>query len=121
MEDKQRLVIPFGPQRKPWRETLSRIAVVPRDGALLVSPPSFDSLSADFNAPKDITPALYQVPSSGLPPVVYESAMEETHRVMQEGSRLMCGFMASTEYQCSTFMESPFPKVMGNAAVIPLL
>ena len=36
--------IPYGPERKPWIETLSDLARSPEDGKLLVTPPSRDPL-----------------------------------------------------------------------------
>ena len=35
----------YGPYRKPWRESLSPVAVSDEDGGLLVSPPGSDPLN----------------------------------------------------------------------------
>ena len=119
MADRGQLTIPYGPRRRPWRETLSNIAVVRQDGTLLVSPPSLDPLSTESSVPEGISPALYQVPSTAVSTSDSERAMEETLGVMREGSQQMLGFMVNTNLQCLQYMESPFTSIMCNAAGDP--
>ena len=119
MTDTGKLTMPYGPRRRPWRETLSNIAIVRQDGTLLVSPPSFDPLSTESSVPKGISPALYQVPSTAVSSSDSERAMEETLGMIREGSQRMFGFMVNTNIQCLQYMESPFTSVMCNAAGDP--
>ena len=70
--------IPYGPEQKPWKATLSPWA---KSGDnFLVTPPSVDPLSC-YSFPKDerdITPKLYQVPSTGLEAKHCNQAQAET-------------------------------------------
>ena len=71
--------IPYGPSRRPWRESHSPLAVSAADGELLVSPPSSDPLQqAGYTEVPGITSVRYQVPSSGLTQEEHDTAMEET-------------------------------------------
>ena len=60
-----KIEIPYGPDRKPWSDTLSPLAIK-QDGTLLVTPPSSDPEFTYDTSDKErsITPAYYQVPSS---------------------------------------------------------
>ena len=58
--------IPYGPERKPWMETLSSWGK--HGGKFLVSPPSKDPLKL-YSFPKEengITPTLYQITAQGF-------------------------------------------------------
>ena len=70
--------IPYGPDQKPWKDTLSPLAI--KDGKPLVSAPSADPL--DFYSfpkeEKDITPRYYEVPSTGLETKQFFQAQAET-------------------------------------------
>ena len=59
--------IPYGPDQKPWKETLSPLPVK-QDGTLLVTLPSQDPAKIYDNPDKErvVTPYFYQVPSLGL-------------------------------------------------------
>ena len=83
--------VPYGPQRRPWSENLSKVAISSKDGTLLVSPPSFDPLSGDPNFPDGITQAFYQVPSSGLSFEERDRALEETTLVLRDCATDMFG------------------------------
>ena len=67
----------YGPEHRPWRETLSEVAIA-QDGEPLVSAPSVDPLSLDShpNIP-GLTGHLYQLTSSGLTAEQRERAMKE--------------------------------------------
>ena len=45
--------ISYGPERRPWRETVSEVAVT-EDGELLVSSPSTDPLQLDSYTVKKV-------------------------------------------------------------------
>ena len=114
-----RCCIPYGPARKPWRETLSALAAT-RDGrTLLVTPPTFDPMTRPAKFPEEITAESYQVPSSGLSLEEQNSAMEETLEVMRTGNELMLGFMASRDYKCPHYLKSSLTNEMGNIAGDP--
>ncbi len=67
--------IPYGPDRIPWRETLSPWAL---DGdKLLVSPPSRDPIDV-YAEQRDVTPKFYQVPSEGLTATQCKQAQAQT-------------------------------------------
>ena len=71
--------VPYGPDQKPWPETVSPLAY---DDArkLLISAPSQNPLKL-YDFPKqerNITPRLYQVPSSGLDPEQRDKAQAQT-------------------------------------------
>ena len=103
---------PYGPQRGPWSETLSKLAISSRDGTLLVSPPSFDPLSGDPNFPDGITQAFYQVPSSGLSFDERDRALEETTQMLRDCVFDMLGYMVSCDFQCPSQIESPLTNVL---------
>ena len=70
--------IPYGPDRKPWKDTVSAVAI---DGIRFkITPPSQDPLKL-YSFPKSekgITPSFYQVPSEGLSRENCHQAQEET-------------------------------------------
>ena len=87
--------IPYGPEQKPWKDTLSPLAR--QDGKLIVTPPSKDPLSL-YSFPKDergITPKLYEVPSTGLDTKQFYVAEAQTavHSAVQTSNFL--------GYQCN--------------------
>ena len=104
--------VPYGPQRRPWSETLSKVAISSKDETLLVSPPSFDPLSGDPNFPDGITQAFYQVPSSGLSFEERDRALEETTLVLRDCATDMFGYMVSCNFQCPSQMDSPLANVL---------
>ena len=55
--------IAYGPCRKPWRESLSAVAVSTTDGCLLVSPPSSDPL--DLTSYNEIPGILFRTHEGG--------------------------------------------------------
>ena len=86
--------IQYGPQRKPWRETLSSIATS-KDGKLLVSPPSVDPLDLYDFKQEPITSSTYQVPSIALSEIQRTEALVETTKVVEDTLRDTLG------YQCN--------------------
>ena len=107
--------VPYGPLRKPWRETLSKVAISPSDGNLLVTPPTFDPLTRyDKFSHIGVTPEFYQVPSTGLNFEEKDHAMEETLLQLQIGTRNMFGYMVSCDFQCPNLILSPLTEVVAN-------
>ena len=85
--------IPYGPDRRPWPETLSKVAVLSTDGNLVVTPPSADPLKrTSFVTTSGITDALYQVPSTELTPKQHD---KETENVLTAASKSFLGFMVT--------------------------
>ena len=111
--------IPYGPSRKPWRETLSSVAIsAAGDGEILVSAPSTDPLEREL-VPDGVTSSLYQVPSSGLTSEEHDRAMEETLRLVKHGSVSFCGFMNNVSFKFPPLFDSPFANAMMNNAGDP--
>ena len=82
--------IPYGPERKPWKETLSLLAW--SQGSILVSPPSKDpSTLYDFKQ-ESVTSTWYQVPSSALSEDQYSRALSETVRAAKITADNTLGF-----------------------------
>ncbi|XP_065896444.1 histidine decarboxylase-like [Dysidea avara] len=87
--------IPYGPDRKPWRETLSSLAI--SGNSLKVSPPSQDPLQL-YSFPKleeGITPTFYQVPSKGLTENERKQAQEETAQHTKQQTANFLGYQVS--------------------------
>ena len=95
-----KIVIPYGPDRKPWSDTLSPLAIK-QDGTLMVTPPSRDPENTYDTSDKErsITPAYYQVPSSGLSSDQTRKAQDETYTV---ATRQASNFIG---YQCNLFSD----------------
>lgn len=109
--------IPYGPSRRPWRETLSAVAVS-ADGKLLVSAPGTDPLQHSV-VPDGVTSHSYQVPSSALTLEEHDRAMEETVQVLNRGCKTMFGFMASQNFQMPSSLQSHLTNVAPNNAGDP--
>ena len=109
--------IPYGPSRKPWRQSLDKMAV---SGKLLVSPPSSDPLQqAGYTEVPGITSVRYQVPSSGLTQEEHDTAMEETERVLKSGCKMLLGFQSSEDFDCARLLKSPLTCMQFNNAGDP--
>ena len=113
-------LVPYGPGRSPWRETLSEMAV-DEEGQLLVSPPSGDPLLHSAPVPEGITPSFYQVPSSGLAREDHDRAMEETEKVVRFGSESICGAMGNRSCEIPGFFQSPYTSLVLNNAGDPFV
>ena len=120
MEEQKKSPILYGPARKPWRETLSEVAVCKSDGGrLLVSPPTCDPLQCGAPAPEGITLDIYQVPSSGLSQEEHELAMAETETVVKQSVGPFLGFMSSYDFELPSQLRSPIGSVMLNSGGDP--
>ena len=100
------MACPFGPGRRPWRETLSALAVSPSDGTLQITPPTFDPIAITeeaTNFPEGTSQALYQVPSSGLSQEERHRALREATEILQEFASNKFGYMVSCDFQCPHF------------------
>ena len=97
--------ISYGPERRPWRETVSKMAVT-EDGELLVSPPSTDPLQLDsYPEVPGITSALYQVPSSGHTPEQHQRALKEALAHLRKGSHLFLASPGDLDFSCDLVKE----------------
>ena len=97
--------ISYGPERRPWRETVSEVAVT-EDGELLVSPPSTDPLQLDsYPDVPGVTSTLYQLPSSGLPSHHLQEAVEETSTLVHQVAEHMLGFQANEKFNYPILSE----------------
>ena len=92
--------IPYGPDQKPWKESLSPLAVQ-KDGTLMVTPPSRDPAKVYDNSDQErhITYPYYQVPSLGLSSDETRKAQDETYRVIDTQTRNHVG------YQCCYYND----------------
>ena len=95
--------VPYGPERLPWRETISEIALS-KDGEFLVSPPSADPLSLYLAVP-GTTSHLYQVPSSGLTPEQQESAFREALAHLSAENDLLLSSQGDPDIDCNPIEE----------------
>ena len=95
--------VPYGPERLPWRETISEIALS-KDGKFLVSPPSADPLSL-YPAVPGTTSHLYQVPSSGLTPEQQESAFREALAHLSAENDLLLSSQGDPNIDCNPIKE----------------
>ena len=101
--------IAYGPCRKPWRESLSAVAVSATDGCLFVSPPSSDPLDrTSYNEIPGITEPKYQVSSSGITKEEQDAAMEETQKVFKNASMNNLGYQVNQDIQSPPCLQSPF-------------
>lgn len=91
------------------------------NGELLVSPPSHDPLDDAGHVPDGVTPALYQVPSSGLGRANHDRAMEETERVVRLGSTTVCGAMGNRNCEIPTLLRSPLGSITMNSGGDPFV
>ena len=90
------LQTPYGPERRPWVETLSPLARSPHDGRLLVSAPTADPLQLEsYSSARGITNSFYQVPSTGLTEEQQASAHKETIAFTRSRANDMLGFQTN--------------------------
>ena len=85
--------IPYGPERKPWKETVSPLAKY--QGTYLVSPPSIDPATLYDFKEEPITSAWYQVPSTGLTKEQRTRAFNETEKVIYFSESAVLGYRRS--------------------------
>ena len=76
-------LVTFGPDRKPWSDTLSELAIS-IDGKLLVTPPSRDPLDQYKQVYSNVTGPSYQVTSLGHSKSQQDDAQTETLRLMHQ-------------------------------------
>ena len=88
--------IPYGPDQKPWKETLSPLAIR-KDGKLLVTPPSQDPAKIYDNPDKErgVTPYYYQIPSLGLTADQTRKAQDQTHQILDRQSQNFLGYQSN--------------------------
>ena len=87
-------LIPYGPEQKDWRETLSPLAKS-KNGGLLVSPPRVDPLTL-YNFEQELTTNVwYQVPSTALTEKQRERALTETVQTVKSSMKNLLGFQSN--------------------------
>ena len=87
--------IPYGPERKPWIETLSDLAVS-AEGHMLVSAPSRDPLSQYAGIfPAGTKGEYYQVPSCSLTKTQQERAHDSTLEVLSKQVTNFLGYQVN--------------------------
>jgi histidine decarboxylase len=84
----------YGPDGKPWEETVSPLAKF-QDRTYLVSPPSIDPASLYDFKEEPITSSWYQVPSSGLTKEQRTRAFDETEKAIHHSENVMLGYRRS--------------------------
>ena len=90
--------IAYGPEQRPWEETLSQLAKSP-GGDLLVSPPTADPLKLhDHPIAEGITSSWYQVPSTGLSEEQQARAQTETADKIHLSAPVL-GFQSNDHFQ----------------------
>jgi len=104
--------IPYGPDRKTWGETLSKLAMSP-DGQLLVSPPSEDPADR-YPVVPGITSAWYQVPSTGIDQEQQSEALSQTTQFFKEEASNCLG------WQASIYSGFSFGKFLNPDVVFPI-
>ena len=87
--------IRYGPEQNRWTETLSPIARSPRDGKLLVSPPSRDPLTLYDFKQETITSSWYQVPSIALSEEQRAKALTEPAKAVGVSANDTLGFQCN--------------------------
>ena len=96
---KQHSQVPYGPERRPWHETVSEMAVT-EDGELLVSPPFTDPLQLDsYPEIPGIASHLYQVPSSGLTPEQRQRALKEALAHLSKGNQFFLSSQGDLDFK----------------------
>ena len=87
--------IPYGPDRKPWKETLHPAAINP-DGTLMVTAPSQDPAKIYSYPDKEkVTPTFYQVPSMGFTADHTKKALDETSTYLNTQSDNHIGYQVA--------------------------
>ena len=95
--------ISFGPERRPWHESISEVAVT-MDGELLVTPPTSDALQLATSYPEaaGITSSWYQVPSTGLSHDQQKQAFDEMAQTLSYSSEFFLGSHAILHFNGDT-------------------
>ena len=95
--------IPYGPERKPWKSTVSSLALT-AGGEYLIMPPSHNPIE---QYPQTMEPAsqsdklegLYQVPSEGLQPGDIDDANDKALERNKKFQKLFLGFQANQSFK----------------------
>lgn len=97
--------VPYGPERRPWRETVSKMAISP-EGELLVSPPTMDPLSlSSYPSHGSTTDHLFQVPSSGHTLEQHQRALKEVLDHYYNEKSLYLSSQGDQHYKCDAIQE----------------
>ena len=119
MADKNPLNVCYGPERRPWHESLSEVAVT-MDGELLLTPPTCDPLQLEsYPEVAGITSSWYQVPSTGLSHDQREQALDETSTAVHKGAAQMLGFQGCENFDYLITREIPLVKRNPTPFTIP--
>ena len=98
----------YGPDRLPWRETVSEMAVT-KDGELLVSPPSADPLQLPsypcVASRAGADDHLYQLTSSGHAPEQRDKALKEILAHLSKENALLLSAQGDPHFSVDTIRE----------------
>ena len=103
----------YGPERKPWRDTLSSYAVS-RKGRLLVSPPSRDPLVEYAGPSSHVTGFYYQVTSQGHTATQEANAQKETKDLLQQQHKNFLGYQSDMHMPEYKEPLSPYLEFLSN-------
>lgn len=110
----------YGPERKPWAETISDLAKSSApDGKLLVTPPSKDPLEQYEKVYTTVSGSLYQVTSSGHSKSQQEAAQKETLDLMHQQQKNFLGYQVGMELSKYVSPISPYLSFHTNNAGDP--
>lgn len=111
----------YGPERKPWTETISDVAKSAKDGQLLVTPPSRDPLEQykKVYSKGRVTGPTYQVTSCGLSKPQQDAAHKETLDLMRQQQTNFLGYQVGMDLLQHTAQMSPYLAFHSNNAGDP--
>ena len=100
------LEVPYGPEQKPWKDTLSSLARS-RKGDLHVSPPTNNPKVIEDRNSKvgGITACWYQIPSTGLTERQQDDAHKELWTFFQSYATNFLGYQANLNYKSYTVLK----------------
>ena len=117
MSSSQDTMILFGPERKPWVDTVSNLTKSSEDGKLLVTPPSTDPLDQykQVYSKGRVTGPMYQVTSLGFSKLQQDAAHKETLDLMHQQQSNFLGYQSCMDMSQNTAPVLPYLAFNSNA------
>ena len=112
-ESADKTSFPYGPDRKPWKDTLSDLAVS-SEGNLLVSEPTRDPLVEYADVSSHVSGANYQVPSLGLKEGQQDAAQKESLDFLLAQTENAIGYQNNLSMPEYEKLLSPYLGIMSN-------